>query len=189
MRIPISFDEVAYFNNAYRGDLIITEGIIYYFPHTNVEQDRYSELPGKEEVWTIGRLLGFVVPILAMSGHTYALFEILWKTSKFLRRTFRPTNNRPRIREKQLWFGEDSSKILQDRLNDYIEERKKDSPEIMELSLPRPMRFPVENVKNLKIGLKLTLDTEFDDHDFRVNLFHRSKLKTALKEAGFVSKS
>ncbi|MDQ3713011.1 MAG: hypothetical protein M3388_12450 [Acidobacteriota bacterium] len=49
MKLPISFDEVSYFNNEYRGDLIITKGVLYYFPHTRVIHARYAdELGGKD---------------------------------------------------------------------------------------------------------------------------------------------
>lgn len=186
MRLPISFEEVSYFKNAYRGDFIITAGVFYYFPHTNVEQDRYSELAGKEAVGTAGNLLGFIIPIFSASAFGFAIVEGSWKILKFMKRTFRPTINCPKIREKHLWIGNETNEALQKRLDDFIEERKKDSPEITELSLPRPMRFPVETVKNMRVGLKLKFDTEFDDHDFRANIFHHSQLKTALREGGFV---
>ena len=187
MSLPISFEEVSYFRNAYRGDLIITKGVIYYFPHTNVEEDRYRGLSGKDEVTAIGGLLGFIVPILGASSLGFWLVEKGWQFSRFLRRTFLPTNNRPKIRKKKLWHGNETNESLQKRLDEFIEERKKDSPEITELSLPRPMRFPLKNVSNMRVGLKLKFDTEFDDHDFGVNFFQHSKLKIALKEGKFLN--
>ncbi len=39
IKIPISFDNVTYFNDTYLGDLIITQGVMYYFPHTNIEKE------------------------------------------------------------------------------------------------------------------------------------------------------
>jgi hypothetical protein len=40
MRLPVSFDDVPYFRNQFRGDLIVTDGVIYYFPHTNVAEEK-----------------------------------------------------------------------------------------------------------------------------------------------------
>ena len=36
MTLPLRITEVSYFDNAYRGDLIITRGVLYYFPWGNV---------------------------------------------------------------------------------------------------------------------------------------------------------
>ena len=36
MKQATSFDDVSYFKNQFRGDLIITEGRLDYFQHTNV---------------------------------------------------------------------------------------------------------------------------------------------------------
>ena len=55
MKLPVSFDEVSYFKNQYRGDLIITRGILYYFPHTRVRASRSApELGGKDAAEAIG---------------------------------------------------------------------------------------------------------------------------------------
>ena len=43
MQLPISFDEVPYFKNQFRGDLIVTAGVIYYFPHTNVAKEKLEK--------------------------------------------------------------------------------------------------------------------------------------------------
>ena len=43
MNLPISFEEVSYFNNEYRGDLIVTKGVLYYFPHTRVNYARRAD--------------------------------------------------------------------------------------------------------------------------------------------------
>ncbi len=40
MRLPDAFDDVWYFRGEYRGDMIVTEGVLYHFPHTNAEQGR-----------------------------------------------------------------------------------------------------------------------------------------------------
>jgi hypothetical protein len=48
------------------------------------------------------------------------------------------------------------------------------------------MRFAVEEVENARFGLKFKFDAKFDNHDFKVNLIHRSLFKKVLQEAGFL---
>ena len=40
MRLPVSFDDVWYFRKEYRGDLVVTDGVLYYFPHTNATLEK-----------------------------------------------------------------------------------------------------------------------------------------------------
>ena len=58
IKLPISFEEVSYFNNEYRGDLIVTKDVLYYFPHTRVNYARYSKEIGGEDAMVIFELLG-----------------------------------------------------------------------------------------------------------------------------------
>ena len=67
MAIPVSFDEVSYFNNQYRGDLIITQGVLYYFPHTRVVAARHAPEIGGKEAADVLNVLGLVVPVLGLA--------------------------------------------------------------------------------------------------------------------------
>jgi len=186
MKLPISFEEVSYFKNEYRGDLIITKGILYYFPHTRVIHARYADEIGGKAGMVIFDLLGNLAPIFGTVPWIRSAADKSVKAGKFLRRTFRPTTNAPRIRKKHLWRGNDTNENLQRILDEYIEKVKKERLEFDDDSVPKPMRFAAEEIENAKFGLKFKFDAKYDNHDFRVNLIHRRLLQKALKEGGFI---
>ena len=171
MSLPMSFDDVPYFGNEYRGDLIITHGVIYYFPHTNVALER------KKRGYRATDHLGLIA----------LPFDLLGMLIKELRTT---TNN-PKLRELGLWKEGESSQSLQARLDSHIAEVKKQPSQLVqyEFTLPKPMRFPHSDIKNLSLRGGLRFDTEYDSHDFAIG-FHRSKsLREALWEGGFLHQS
>jgi hypothetical protein len=185
--LPVSFDEVSYFKNHFRGDLIITTDVFYYFPHTNIEADKYKELGGRDLVEGIGSVGGLVISYLGILPFGYKAANLGYRTFRFGRRTLRPTINRPKIRERRLWQETQSNQELQITLDKYISAEKKKPIDIRsDDSLPKPMRFEVGEVKNLKLGLKLKFETEFDTHDFGFNPLHRKHLRNALKAADFL---
>lgn len=186
MKIPISFEEVSYFNNEYRGDLIVTKGVLYFFPHTRVKYARHADELGGKDAMVIFDLLGNFAPIFATVPWLRVAADKSVKTGKFLKRTFRPTTNAPQIRKNRLWRGNETNEFLQNALDKFILDAKKDSLKFEEDSVPKPMRFAVEEVKNARFNLKFKFDAKFDNHDFRVNLIHRGLLKKALHEAGFL---
>ncbi|HEV8159312.1 MAG: hypothetical protein H0X15_03385 [Acidobacteria bacterium] len=184
MKLPISFDEVSYFNNEYRGDLIVTKGVLYYFPHTRVIHARYADELGGKETMPLFDLLGNLAPIFGTVPWIRTSADKSVKLGKFLKRTFRPTTNSPRIRKIHLWRGNDTNEKLQIVLDEYIEKVKKDRLEFDDDSVPKPMRFSTDEIGNARFGLKFRFDAKYDNHDFRVNLIHRSLLKKALQEGG-----
>ena len=186
MKLPISFEEVSYFKNEYRGDLIVTKGVLYYFPHTRVKYARYADELGGKDGMVIFDLLGNLAPIFATVPWIRVAADKSVKVGKFLKRTFRPTTNSPQIRKIHLWRGDNSNEILQKILQEYIEKVKKDSLKFEEDSVPKPMRFAIDEIENVKFGLKFKFDAKFDNHDFRVNLIHKGLFKKALIEAGFI---
>ena len=186
MNLPISFDDVSYFNNEYRGDLIVTKGVLYYFPHTRVAASRHaSEIGGKETADLIG-VVGNLVPFLGAVPWIHAAADKTVKIGKLVRRTFRPTVNSPGIRQRGLWSGRETSESLQEALDAYIEEVKLDPLTFEEDSVPKPIRFAAEDMQNVRLKLKLRFDAKFDNHDFRINPLRRSLLRNALKEGGFL---
>ncbi len=186
MKLPISFEEVSYFNNEYRGDLIITKGVLYYFPHTRVKYARYADELGGKDAMPLFDLLGNLTPIFATVPWIRAIADKSVKAGKTLKRTFRPTTNAPQIRKIQLWRGNDTNEKLQSVLDEYVEKMKKENLKFEEDSVPKPMRFSVDEIENVRFGLKFKFDAKFDNHDFRVNLIHKSLFKKALTEAGFI---
>jgi hypothetical protein len=186
MTLPISFDEVGYFNNEYRGDFIITLGVIYYFPHTRVSASHNSsELGGKETIERIS-LIGTFVPLVGMAPWAYEIVDKSVKLGKFIKRSVAPTINKPRIRSIRLWIGNESNEQLQEKLDGYIAARKAERLEFDEDSIPKPIRFVASEMENASFGLKFKFDAKFDNHDFRVNPIRRSLLRRALKEGGFL---
>jgi hypothetical protein len=186
MKLPISFEEVSYFKNEYRGDLIITKGVLYYFPHTRVKYARYADELGGKDAMVIFDLLGNLTPLFAAVPWLRVVADKSFKAGKTLKPTFRPTINAPQIRKINLWRGNDTNEKLQTILDEYIENLKKENLKFEEDSVPKPMRFSVAEVENVRLGLKFKFDAKFDNHDFRVNLIHKSLLKKALSEAGFI---
>lgn len=186
MKLPISFEEVSYFNNEYRGDLIVTKGILYYFPHTRVKYARYADELGGKDGMVVFDLLANLSPIFATVPWLRTVADKSVKTGKFLKRKFRPTTNLPNIRKNNLWRGNESNEYLQKVLDEFILQTKKENLKFEEDSVPKPMRFAVDEVENARFGLKFKFDAKFDSHDFKVNLIHRSLLKKVLQEAGFL---
>lgn len=186
MQLPISFDEVSYFKNEYRGDLIATKGVLYYFPHTRVKYARYADELGGKDGMVVFDLLENLSPIFATVPWLRTVADKSVKIGKFLKRTFRPTTNSPQIRKQNLWRGNEVNESLQKVLNEFIFQSKNDSLKFEEDSVPKPMRFSVDEVENARFGLKFRFDAKFDNHDFKVNLIHLSLFKKALQEAGFL---
>lgn len=186
MKLPISFEEFSYFNNEYRGDLIVTRGVLYYFPHTRVSYSRHSDELGGKDAMVAFDVLGNLSPIFAAVPLVRVGLDKSIKVGKFLKRAFRPTTNSPQIRKLSLWRGNENCENLQKIFDNYIEKVKKDSSKFEDDSVPKPMRFTSDEVKNASFGLKFKFDAKFDNHDFRVNLIHRNLLSKALKEGGFL---
>jgi hypothetical protein len=186
MNLPVSFEEVSYFNNEYRGDLIVTKGVLYYFPHTRVNYARSAEELGGEDAMAVFDLLGNFVPAFAAVPWIRVAADKSIKMGKFLKRKFRPTVNSPRIRKEKLWRGNETNESLQSVLDAYIEKIKGEGLKFEEDSVPKPMRFAVGEIKNAKFGLKFKFDAKYDNHDFKVNLMHRGLFKKALQEGGFL---
>jgi hypothetical protein len=186
MKLPISFEEVSYFNNEYRGDLIVTKGVLYYFPHTRVNYARRAEELGGKDAMAVFELLGNLVPLLGAVPWIRTTADKSVKVGKFLKRKFRPTVNSPKIRDANLWRAAQTNESLQTALDDYIERTRRENLQFEEDSVPKPMRFAVDEISNAKFGLKFKFDAKYDNHDFKVNLMHRGLFKKALMEGGFL---
>ena len=186
MALPISFDEVSYFNNEYRGDLIVTSGVLYFVPHTRVKAARFSdELGHKETADTIG-LIGNLVPGVSVIPWVYQLVDKSVKFGKFVKRNVTPSINKPSIKGTAVWENYGSEKMLQRRLDLFVKARRAEMLDFDDDSVPKPMRFALEDIKNLKLGFKLRFDTEYDNHDFRINPLRLRLLRSALKESKFL---
>lgn len=186
IKLPVSFEEVSYFNNEYRGDLIVTKGVLYYFPHTRVGYARRAEEIGGKDAMAVFELLGSFAPVFGAVPWLHVAADKSLKIGKFLNRKLRPTTNAPRIREINLWRGGESNETLQKVLDAYIEKLKAEKLSFDEDSVPKPMRFAAAEVENARCGLKFKFDAKYDVHDFKVNLMHLGLFKKSLREAGFL---
>ena len=169
MSLPIAFGDVPYFRNEYRGDLIITHEVIYYFPQVNVALEQKKRGPRATDH-------------LGLIGLAFDLLVMLIKHLQ---------TNQPKLRAMGLWKDGESSASLQARLDAHIAEVRKQPPQLLdyEYKLPKPMRFARADIKNLSLRGGLSFDTEYDHHDFAVG-FHRKKLlRETLWEAGFINQS
>jgi hypothetical protein len=187
MKLPVSFDDVPYFRNQFRGDLIVTGGVIYYFPHTNVEAEkRRKKFVPADGIDMAAPLLGAAGELIGLFGLGRVVFD---RTAGLRRRLRRPSVNRPRLREEGLWVAGASCAEARRRLDAYVSAEKKRPPQLTEYeySLPKPMRFEAAGVSGVRVRLgALRFDTEFDSHDFIVGFRRQAMLLEALREGGFV---
>jgi hypothetical protein len=172
MSLPVTFDNVPYFGNEYRGDLVITHGVIYYFPHTNVSLEKkknagYDAIPG-------------------FASH-FGLLSLPFLLLGALIKELRSTINEPKLRKLGLWKDGESSQALQSRLDAHIAQVKQQPPQLtqFEYSLPKPMRFAHAEIKNLSTRGGLRFDTEYDSHDFSIGFSRKKLLRESISEAGF----
>ena len=158
MKLPISFEEVSYFNNDFRGDLIVTKGVLYYFPHTRVVHARYSEEIGGKDGMVIFELLGNLAPILGTVPWIRSAADKSVKFGKFMIRTFRPTTNSPRIRKQRLWRENNTNEYLQTMLDENIEKVKKEKLDFNEDAVPKPTHL-LRSIEKRQIRIKFKFRT------------------------------
>ena len=171
--LPISIDDVSYYNDAFLGDLIITHGVIYFFPNTVA--------PSKElrRVEVIGAIFDHFGPI----GSALSLFIDL--LAKELR-----TINNSALHKSGLWKQFESEEQFKSKIDGYIEavagNRK---PEEFSSSLPRPIRFSRDEIGKLRVTFrgKVMVETTYDNHDFGVGLKRKRVLVEALREGNLIS--
>ncbi len=180
MSIPISFDNISYFGNEFRGDLIITPGVIYYFPHTNVTEELHRPRTERSAVLTvITHSLGFSAAVI----HSVATLGAYWH------RTMSKSQNRSKLRASGLWKDGESYRELQTRLDNYIDQVRRQPAKLVgyEYELPKPMRFAKDEISNLIVSRgRLRFDSEFDRHDFKIGFRYQRSLRNALWEGNFI---
>ncbi|HEX8457861.1 MAG TPA: hypothetical protein VF656_11235 [Pyrinomonadaceae bacterium] len=185
MNLPASFDDVPYYRKRYSGDLIVTEGVLYYFTHTDVEQNFIDEqrkrFAPSISLSNIPRNFPLILKIAIKVTST-----IIWSVAYATR--IRGTNH-SYLRGGELWAATDSNAELQSKLDAHISQLKLQKTSSMDFSssLPKPQRFTLAEIKNLKLTEmgRLTFDTEFDNHDFKVGIIRRGLLIKALLNGGF----
>ncbi len=173
--LPLFFDNIHYYKMndkfTFSGDLIITPKIIYYFPHTDLEQERINRgseagpgFLGSEAFGNLFRNVltnfGLIQPI----NHYKSWRTVMWK------------------------WGE-PVEILQSRLDALIAELKhnaRHNPEFTS-SLPIPGRFMTNAIKQMNIDKEgvLSFEASYDKHDFNIGNEKKRDLQNALSEGEF----
>lgn len=189
MVLPVSFDNIAAYGHTSVGDLIITHGVLYFFPHTESALLKRWKRPESAAEWAGISLEGLVF----VFGHLLGPLVGPGLSLLTIRVLHLPTRNRSRLRRLGLWKQGDSSPALQARLDEYISGMKarKGTLEEFSTSLPKPMRFASGDLSNLSITTLGTLrfDSSFDHYDFSVGVMTKKALRDALWLGGFISRS
>lgn len=181
VRLPVSLDDTWYFRREYRGDLVVTEGVLYYFPHTNATLERARRSAPDPSDGALA-FLGSVGEAVGIGRGLYKIVNEVW------RKVRTPTVNRPRLKKEGLWTVGASSRDLRELLDARVESARREPPRLVayELTLPKPSRFAAADVKGARVRLGvLKFETEFDSHDFTVGLRRAGLLRRALREGGF----
>jgi hypothetical protein len=88
MNHATAIDDVSYYRNQYRGDLIVTSGVLYCFPQTNVAAAKLEPKDRPTEQ------LGVVSHLFGLPGITFQLIvDSLFDVAGFVWRTLRITTN------------------------------------------------------------------------------------------------
>lgn len=174
MSLPVQISNTRYRvagSYVYKGDLIVTEGIIYYVPL------QYLKSRGMSDE---GALFGGVVGSMLAGGGVTASPLDNDETIKLF--------DRPVMNWKMLWQSRPNNQHLQAVLDSYITELK-NYPSASVDDLPVPGRYSKAEVRNLSLNAlgRLSFETQFDEHVFKIGMLAKGKLQQALKESGFIS--
>lgn len=171
MTLPLRIKNVRYKvagEYAYKGDMIITEGVIYYFPHTDLVQQRINR--------TVDAMS------YAAAGVGGGVAGVAGNLISDLGRTDSDTS------AKSLLNGERSN-LLQEKLDAYIAEMKaKRSSVTLSSYLPIPLRYTKDEVRNLSLTAmgSVSFDAQYDTHFYNIGLVRKGLLRAALSEGGFI---
>lgn len=171
VQLPVSLKKVAYViggERAYTGDLIITQGVIYYIPRTD---EINKKIQSQASLWAgvPGGMTPGTEPS-SYSDHPEAEGEM----------------KEPEIR------GPGAE--LQEKLDAYIEELKsRRRGGRFSSSLPLPMRFARSEMKNLSVSVDvsktgvLQFDGAYDQYLFVTKFYEFKLLREAMVEGAFIS--
>lgn len=165
--LPVSFSKVGYMvagQKAYEGDLVITQKVIYYFPHTDLIRRRIEEG---------GNLTG----ALMMSGAVGTAIAVAL-ANNLAQSKQRAAANVP--------TSGDVTASLEEKLDAYIKKAKEERRDaLLGESLPLPMRFEKGRIERLRMNFGgFTFDANYDDHQFIVG--DGGLLRGALKAGAYV---
>ena len=126
-----------YFDNAYRGDLIITRGVLYYRPWVNValEEKQSQSTDQLDRLFPFNVVVGLAREVIDAYAKAHA---------------------EPKVNQLGLWQDGQTDEALQARLDAYIAYERNQPAQLTdyEYGLPYPLRFAAGEIKNvsLKVG-------------------------------------
>lgn len=158
---------------AYKGDMIIVDKALFYFPHTDLIDERIDKTAVAVMLVLfscgIALIYRFIAPLLVdplLRRHTASTRELLRMTDE---------------------AGSDPKKI-REKLDEHLAKLREENPGSRRaLTLPLPVRFTSQDVKGISVGLlgALRFEAKYGDEQFHVGLINRGALERALKEEGF----
>ena len=183
MSLPVFFSEVSYYDDEYRGDLIVTEKAIYFFPRKRTGYDKIYLFGG-----VFDRVLNWLFKSVLMFVSGVGLLDIIEFIKPFLRFTKRSSKSKklPKIAEIGLWRDGQTSVELQRKLDNYLLSLKAADLDFSKDALPKPFGFRFPEMENISFNWRFRFTAKFDNHDFGINPFHRKQLRAALQKAGFL---
>ncbi len=164
--------------------MIITQGVLYYFPHTNVALEKTKRYPRPDAVDVATAFMGPAGEAIGLGRALYGGMGGLWRKLRG------PTINQPHLKRSGLWVADASSHQMQSLLDTHIASTRREPSQLVgyEYSLPKPLRFTAREVSDmcLRLGV-LRFSTEFDSHDFTVGVRRAGRLCAALREGAFIN--
>jgi hypothetical protein len=176
MSLPVLMPRVSYKiagSYAFKGSLILTEGVIYFFPLKHI---RKTKPPDFDNAAFAGLVSQAPFASLAIRGTGASLDDSI---SLF---------DRPALNLKTLWLNKPSDEELKRILDGHIAELRQYTFH-SSYDLPAPSRYSQAVVRNLALSAMgmLRFETEFEDHIFKIGILRKKKLRQALTESGFMS--
>ena len=173
--LPAFFENLPYYKidakYSFSGDLIVTPAIIYYFPDTDLEQERINRGAELDSGPFGSEALG-------------NLFTKVLSSFDLIR-----TNSPDKSWKTVMWKWGDPVEIFQSRLDALIADLKHSRADDSAFSstLPLPGRFTTNSIKRMTIDDEgmFTLEAYYDRHDFKIGVSNRRQLHDALLEGGF----
>lgn len=202
--LPLAIRGVHYYKISgrytYRGDLLITDGCLYFIARESLEEARErSERKYRLAIETALRTAYFVrlIPTLLMFGAT-ALIGVRRATSALRLMLLGPATeveSKPQAwwrQEFQLGGERVAEHELRRALDNYVArarvERRNPLFPPEDAHLPEPERFAREEIRDLKLSSRgeLSFYAHSDRHDFAVGRRARDLLHRALKAGRFI---
>lgn len=159
---------------AYKGDLIIVDKTLFYFPHTDLIDERIEKTATAVMLVLcscgVALIYRFIAPLL--------VDPILRRYTASTKELLRMTNE----------AGSDSKQI-RETFDAHLTKLREENPGSRRaLTLPLPVRFTSAELSGISVGLlgALKFDAKYGDEQFHVGLINRGALVRALKEEGLL---